>query len=204
MGFVVLEYIETGTLDERLAFRPLGERELSRIGGQLAARTTGGNAMTRWGFQCFPIANGRRGAPTLGCRAMRVRRFPRAVGSLPALVAFVRDFFADHGMDAEQAYNVDLVLEELFTNMVRHARGGTPEIEVGLVDDGALLTMRLRDEMTEPWDPSLLPEPDLTRPIQERRPGGLGIHFVRQVTRDLRFEHVDGANVVTAVVEVPR
>ena len=135
---------------------------------------------------------------------MLVRRFPRAVGSLPLLVAFVREFFAEHHLDPEQAYDVDLVLEELFTNMVRHARGGTPEIEVGLALDGNTLTMRLRDEGVEPWDPGQAPAVDVNRPLEERRPGGLGLHFIRQVARDLRFEHVDGATVVTAVLEVAR
>jgi serine/threonine-protein kinase RsbW len=131
------------------------------------------------------------------------RRFPRAVGALPTLVAFVREYFASRGIDADQAYDVDLVLEELFTNMVRHARGTSP-IEVSLADDGASLTLRLRDEGVEPWDPSQAPPPDVNRPIHERRPGGLGLHFIRQLTRDLRFEHVDGTTIVTAVLEVPR
>ena len=135
---------------------------------------------------------------------MLVRRFPRAVGSLPLLVAFVREFFAERGMDADQAYDVDLVLEELFTNMVRHARGGTSEIEVGLARDEGSLTLRLRDEGVEPWDPSQAPPPGIDRPIHERRPGGLGIHIVRQLTRELRFEHRDGTTVVTAVLEAPR
>ena len=135
---------------------------------------------------------------------MLVRRFPRAVGSLPLLVAFVREFFAERGFDAEQAYDLDLVLEELFTNMVRHARGGTAEIEVGLGADESALTVRLRDEGVEPWDPAQAPPVDVDRPLEERRPGGLGIHFIRQLTRDLRFEHVDGATVVTAVLGVPR
>src|SRR5262249_37498236 len=112
---------------------------------------------------------------------MLVRRFPRAVGALPALVEFVREFFAARGIDADQAHDVDLVLEELFTNMVRHARGTSP-IEVGLEDDGGSLTLRLRDEGVEPWDPSQAPPPELDRPILERRPGGLGIHFIRQLT----------------------
>lgn len=135
---------------------------------------------------------------------MLVRRFPRAVGSLPALVAFVREFFAARGLRADQAFDVDLVLEELFTNMVRHARGGTSEIEVGLDDDGALLTLRLRDEGVEPWDPGAAPAPQLDRPVAERRPGGLGIHFIRTLARELRFEHADGTTTVTAVLEVTR
>jgi serine/threonine-protein kinase RsbW len=135
---------------------------------------------------------------------MLVRRFPRAIGSLPALVAFVREYFSSRGIDADQAFDVDLVLEELFTNMVRHARGGTSEIEVGLDDDGARMTLRLRDEGVEPWDPVQAPVAQVDRPVQERRPGGLGIHFIRQLTRDLRFEHADGVTIVTAVLEVPR
>lgn len=135
---------------------------------------------------------------------MLARRFPRAVESLPALVAFVREFFAARGLDTERAFDADLVLEELFTNMVRHARGGSPTIEIGLDADGSALTMRLRDENVEPWDPAEAPEPDVTRPIEERRPGGLGIHFVRSLTRDLRYEHAGGTTTVTAVLEVGR
>lgn len=135
---------------------------------------------------------------------MMLRRFPRAVGSLPLLVDFVREFFAAHGLDDERAYDVDLVLEELFTNMVRHARGGEADIEVGLEEDGNSLTLQLRDEGVEPWDLSQAPPPEIDRPIHERRPGGLGIHFIRQLTRDLRFEHVDGATIVTAVIGAPR
>ena len=135
---------------------------------------------------------------------MLVRRFPRAIDSLPALVAFVREFFLARAIDEDQAFDVDLVLEELFTNMVRHARGGTSEIEVGLDDDGTLLTIQLRDEGVDPWDPSEAPIPEVDRPIHERRPGGLGIHFIRRLTRDLRFEHLDGTTIVTAVIEVRR
>ena len=135
---------------------------------------------------------------------MLVRRFPRAIGSLPLLVAFVREFFAERPLDPERAFDVDLVLEELFTNMVRHARGGTSEIEVGLAADDGALTLRLRDEGVEPWDPAQAPPVDVDRPLDQRRPGGLGIHFIRQLTRDLRFEHVDGATIVTAVLGAPR
>jgi len=137
--------------------------------------------------------------------AMLVRKFPRAIGSLPALVAFVREYFTMRGFDPEAAFDLDLVLEELFTNMVRHARGGGPEIEVALLDDAdGHMTLRLRDEGVEPWDPGQAPEPALDRPIEERRPGGLGIHFLRQITEELHFAHADGTTTVIAVLKAPR
>lgn len=132
---------------------------------------------------------------------MMKRRFPRAVASLPALVAFVREFWASYGLAPERAVDLDLVLEELFTNMVRHARGGRPEIEVTLERRDGLVTLCLRDEDVEPWNPDSLPPLDLSRPA-ERAVGGRGIHLVRRMTRDLRFEHAEGVTTVTAILDL--
>jgi anti-sigma regulatory factor (Ser/Thr protein kinase) len=133
---------------------------------------------------------------------MIVRGFPRAVGSLPALVGFVRDYFASQALNGDQAADVDLVIEELFTNMVRHARGGHAEIEVGLDWVDGLLTVIIRDHDVEPWNPDSAPPPDLRRPAHERRPGGLGIHLVRQLTESLAFDHVSGTTTVTVTMRI--
>ena len=133
---------------------------------------------------------------------MVVRRFPRAVGSLPALVDFVREYFNSHALDGQQAVDVDLDIEELFTNMVRHARGGRPEIEVGLEHADGRLTVVIRDHDVEPWDPDSAPPPDLSRPAHERRPGGLGMHLVRQLSENLTFAHADGTTTVTVLMRI--
>jgi len=132
-------------------------------------------------------------------------QFPRAIDSLESLTRFVHGFFAEHDLPADQTFNVDLVLEELFTNMVRHAKGGRKEIAVGLdhVAPTRTLTLRIRDFDVEPWELTQAPEPDLSIPIEDRRPGGLGIFLVRQFTRRLDYHHVDGVTTVTAELEVP-
>lgn len=131
------------------------------------------------------------------------KRFPRAIDSLSSLAHFVADFFAEHGLPADETFHVDLVLEELFTNMVRHARGGRDEIAVGLDHAPSLVTLRIRDFDVEPWELSQAPEPDLRLPIEDRRPGGLGLFLVRQYTKNLAYEHQDGVTTVTAELEVP-
>jgi anti-sigma regulatory factor (Ser/Thr protein kinase) len=133
---------------------------------------------------------------------MVVRGFPRAVGSLPALVDFVREFFNSQALDGQQAADVDLVIEELFTNMVRHARGGRAEIEVGLEHEDGRLTVVIRDHDVEPWNPDSAPLPDLSRPAHERRPGGLGMHLVRQLSENLTFAHADGTTTVTVLMRI--
>jgi anti-sigma regulatory factor (Ser/Thr protein kinase) len=132
---------------------------------------------------------------------MLARRFPRAIASLPALVAFVREFFLARGLDPDEAFDVDLVVEELFTNMVRHARGGGAEIELGLDREDSVVVVRIRDEGAEPWDPTQAPAPDLERPL-ERKPGGLGIYLVRRLARDFRYAHENGVTTLTVRLAV--
>src|SRR5260221_5036385 len=118
-----------------------------------------------------------------------VRTFRRALTELPALVAFTREFLRDTGRPEAPGDTIDLVLEELFTNLVRYGRGTRGPIEVELHDRDGGIGLVLRESDAERWDPTLAPEVDVTRPIAERRPGGLGIHFVRQLSHAFDYDY---------------
>ena len=132
---------------------------------------------------------------------MTSRRFPRAVASLDAIFGFVEEFIAARGIGREHALDVNLVIEELFTNMVKHSRDGRHEIAIGLDSDAARMTIVVRDFDVEPYDITASESVDTGAPLAERRPGGLGIHLVRELTRDLQFEHQGGVTTVTATLE---
>ena len=92
-------------------------------------------------------------------------------------------------MDAEAPFELNLVLEELFTNAVRHGgcEGMKNAVAVLLrpLDDGGL-AVEFRDR-GRPFDPTSAAQPDIAAPLAERVPGGLGIHLVRQIMRDLEY-----------------
>ena len=125
------------------------------------------------------------------------RRFPRAVGSLDAIFAFVEEFIAARAIDPEHAYDVGLVIEELFTNMVRHSRDGRHEIAIGLDSDAVRITIVVRDFDVERWDITAAKPVDIGAPLAERRPGGLGIHFVKRIAEDLRYDYRDRTSTIT-------
>jgi anti-sigma regulatory factor (Ser/Thr protein kinase) len=124
------------------------------------------------------------------------RRFPRDVASLEAIYGFVREFLAERGIGPEAAYDVDLIAEELFTNMVKYGRGGEPEISIALDWSAPTLTFCIRDFGGERFDPTQAPEVDTTRPIEERRAGGLGIHLVRRIADRLQYAYEDHGNTI--------
>ena len=123
------------------------------------------------------------------------RRFPRDVASLEGIYGFIREFLAERGIGPDAAYDVDLIAEELFTNMVKYGRGGEPEISIALDWDAPTLTFCVRDFGAERFDPTQAPEVDTSRPIAQRRAGGLGIHLVRRMADRLTYGY-DRGNVI--------
>ena len=129
-----------------------------------------------------------------------VRRFPRDIAALADLFHFAHDFAAEEGVEAGPSHALDLVLEELFTNLVRHNRDGRHDIEVELERGNGTLRLVLRDFDVAPFDPTTVPSPDLTLPLEEQSRGGRGIHLVRQLAREFRYGHHDGVSAITVAL----
>lgn len=125
----------------------------------------------------------------------------RSLSSLPHLVGLVREFLEREKLSQELAFDMDLVIEELFTNLVRHGRGGG-DIEIQLTHVPGEVHVRLRAAEPSPFDPTTAPRVNVNLPVEERRAGGLGIHFVRELCREFRYEWRDGVGTTLVVVGV--
>ncbi len=100
---------------------------------------------------------------------------------------------------------VDLVVEEAFVNLCRHAYRGRADGTVGVLVTGAAgeLVVELRDS-GPPFNPvHEAPRPDLTLGVEARKPGGLGVELMRRMTDELRYCRVDGENVLAMVFRWP-
>ena len=127
------------------------------------------------------------------------RFFPRRIDVLDDIFAFVAEFLAAAEIDRSAAFDLDFILEEMFTNMVKYNRGDARPIGVELERLGDRVRIRLTDAGVAPFDPSRLPAADTSSPLAERRVGGLGVHLVRRMAESLTYEHRDGTNIVTVV-----
>lgn len=120
--------------------------------------------------------------------AMR-RGFRREIDALEEIFRFLEDFVDGSAIDDRAAFTLNLVVEELFTNMVRHGIGGAESIELSIGREGDLLRLDLIDFDVEDFDPTSVPKPQLSSGIDERRPGGLGLHLVQTMVDDLNYEY---------------
>jgi serine/threonine-protein kinase RsbW len=121
-----------------------------------------------------------------------------SVGELERLAAEVAAFCHGNGLGKEVQFDLNLVLEELFMNTIRHG-GCRDQANAALIRmqaAGAAVEVEYRDRGI-PFNPLDAPEANLSAPLDERQPGGLGIHLVRRIMSDLRYRRSEGENRLT-------
>jgi phosphoserine phosphatase len=125
------------------------------------------------------------------------RYFRRSYDSLEGIFQFIEDFLAGRSIDAALREPVCFIVEELFTNMVKYNPGATRDIALSFGQSGSTLTVRLTDFDVAPFDVTRGPPVDITKPLEERAIGGLGLHLVRQMADTIRYEYADGRSTIT-------
>ena len=86
---------------------------------------------------------------------------------------------------------MDFTLEELFTNMVKYSNtsDAAVRVEIAAIEDGVEVT--LTDYDVEPFDVTRAPDADITLPIEQRKPGGLGLHLIRRLVDSVAYEYFE-------------
>jgi sigma-B regulation protein RsbU (phosphoserine phosphatase) len=117
---------------------------------------------------------------------------------IAVLTENVKHFFAVHKIPEQAAFQIDLSLDELLTNTISYGYQdtGEHEIVVKFVLLNETLTVEIRDDGI-PFNPLEQPEPDLTRNIEERPIGGLGIHLVRKTMDAADYRREGNYNILT-------
>ena len=96
------------------------------------------------------------------------------------------------------ALNLNLVLEELVTNIIFYGYEDKDEheIRINLSYKNNTIKVQIEDDGRQ-FDPLQAPEPDTEKSIEERKIGGLGIHFVRTIMDDVNYLRLGNKNRLT-------
>jgi phosphoserine phosphatase len=117
------------------------------------------------------------------------RTFRRSFDSLQPIFAFTSDFLGRHGIDPGILPTVDLTVEELFTNMVKYSPTGGAEVRIEMAAIAGGVEVALTDYDVERFDVTRAPDADTGLPIEQRKPGGLGLHLIRRLVDSLDYKY---------------
>jgi anti-sigma regulatory factor (Ser/Thr protein kinase) len=106
-------------------------------------------------------------------------------------------FLEENGVPPKTVYAVQLILEELITNVIRHAHDDCEVHDIGLrvAIETKQAVVEIEDD-GRPFDPLAAPEADLHAPIQDRPIGRLGLHLVRRMADHMDYSRNGGRNRV--------
>jgi serine/threonine-protein kinase RsbW len=124
--------------------------------------------------------------------------FPARLAMLPATAAFAHDFCVRHGIGRDDALKLTLVIEELFSNTVRHGYGDDSDepIRIELAAAQGEVSVLYQDR-APPFDPLpqwAAPPAGLDESVETRPVGGLGVHLLGQLVADARYAYEEGSN----------
>lgn len=99
---------------------------------------------------------------------------------------------------------IDLAVEEIFVNIANYAydpETGPATVRVEVAPDGSQVKITFIDHGV-PYDPLAKEDPDITQSADERKIGGLGIFLVKKNMDDVKYEYVNGSNILTILKEL--
>ena len=97
-------------------------------------------------------------------------------------------------VQADDAFCIELAVEEAATNIIEHAYGGEAgDLHLRCWVYGEDFYVELRD-WGKAFDPEAVPPPNLSDKLAERPLGGLGLFFMRQLMDEVNFSFTEEGN----------
>ena len=130
-------------------------------------------------------------------------RIKNQVKELEHLARFVEEIGEELGLDMEMQMNLNLVMEEMVSNVIFYAypRETDATIELMAESDGKELTFVLSDQ-GRAFDPTLKEDADMNVNPAERDLGGMGIFIVKNIMNQVTYQRLEGKNLLTMKKEI--
>jgi anti-sigma regulatory factor (Ser/Thr protein kinase) len=120
------------------------------------------------------------------------------IRELETINRFLEKYGEQWELSPKTLFSLNLVLEELIANIILYGYedDSSHEITIGLQLEGDIITLIITDD-GKSFDPFQVDTPaDLDKPAEDRKIGGLGIHFVREIMDSFAYQRVENKNQV--------
>ncbi len=120
-----------------------------------------------------------------------------AISEIRMLSNTVKEFSEENSLSGEVTHDIQLVLEEIFSNIVFYGFSDQDEHQIAISFSlrNNTLVLEIKDDGI-PFNPMESKIPDLDIPIEERKTGGMGIHIVRELVDEIEYSRKQNNNIL--------
>lgn len=112
----------------------------------------------------------------------------------------MRQFAQEAGFESFAVYSIEMAVDEACSNIIEHAYGGEDKgvIHCTCSASDESLTITLQDQ-GKSFDPSKIPQPNLSKNLDDRKANGLGLYFIRKWMDEVIFQTSRDGNLLKMV-----
>lgn len=100
-------------------------------------------------------------------------------------------------ISGETIQDMYLVLEEILTNIIKYSYDDTLEHEITVEIETATGSLQIRvEDDGKAFDPTKHYNPDIEKDFDDREIGGMGIHLIKSLMDEVKYEFSEGRNIL--------
>ncbi|MBN2007922.1 ATP-binding protein [candidate division KSB1 bacterium] len=123
-------------------------------------------------------------------------KVPAHISYLRVLRKFVTRIGTKYGFSASELYAFKASVDEACSNIIEHGYGFKDgSITIKAIVGNNSLTIELIDQ-GKAFDPKLMQDPELTKYVDDRKKGGLGIFIMKRLLDEIDYKRTDEGNVL--------
>lgn len=112
----------------------------------------------------------------------------------------MRKIAQDAGFESFAIYSIEMAVDEACSNIIEHAYGGEGKGDIRCTcqvnEESMIISLKDRGKS---FNPSQIPEPNLSDNLDDREAHGLGLYFIRQWMDDVKFASNESENELLMV-----
>ena len=120
------------------------------------------------------------------------------ISQITRLYEFIEELGNEFSLSPDTVFNLNLVLEEAVVNIINYAYPKEEHqyiyLSATMKEESIILVLT---DTGKEFDPTAAPEADITLSADEQQIGGLGIFLIRQIMNEVKYERIEGKNVLT-------
>ncbi len=124
------------------------------------------------------------------------KSFDRSIDSIAEVYEFTESVLVAGDISDADRFPIHLAMEELFVNMVHYYPDNDNAIELDVDVADGIASVTMTDIDVDPFDVTQSRKVDIDAPLDERTPGGLGLHLIQTMVDNLEYDWEDRRSTI--------